>query len=175
MLGRGGGGSEGRWSPILPNDPVGPYGGVNPRMVWIIAIVLAGVSFAGYAAVKVLGANHGILLAGAAGGLASSTAVTVANARRAAAGEGEARLLAAGVALASATMFLRVCAIVIAINPALLAHAAPPLIVAAAVATAYAVTGVYWRRGEDRDAPEINFRNPFASGRWSVSPCSSAR
>ena len=29
--------------------PIGPFGGVNPREVWLIAIVLAGVSFAGYA------------------------------------------------------------------------------------------------------------------------------
>ena len=34
--------------PIMPNEPIGPFGGVNPREVWLIAIVLAGVSFAGY-------------------------------------------------------------------------------------------------------------------------------
>ena len=38
--------------PVVPNYPVGPFGGVNPREVWIIAIVLAGVSFVGYAATK---------------------------------------------------------------------------------------------------------------------------
>ena len=38
--------------PILPNEPLGPFGGVNPREVWIIAIVLASVSFVGYVAVK---------------------------------------------------------------------------------------------------------------------------
>ena len=37
--------------------------------VWIIAIVLAGVSFLGYAAVKYFGAQHGLLLAAAAGAL----------------------------------------------------------------------------------------------------------
>ena len=59
--------------PILPDTPVGPFGGVNPREVWIIAIVLAGVSFIGYAAVKYLGASRGILFSAAAGGLVSST------------------------------------------------------------------------------------------------------
>jgi MgtC family len=39
--------------PIVPNDPIGPFGGVNPREVWIIAIALACVSFTGYAAVKI--------------------------------------------------------------------------------------------------------------------------
>jgi uncharacterized membrane protein (DUF4010 family) len=82
--------------PILPDNAIGPFGGVNPREVWIIAIVLAGVSFLGYAAVKYFGARRGLLLAAAAGALASSTAVTVANARHAAAGEGSPRLLAAG-------------------------------------------------------------------------------
>jgi len=80
--------------PILPDAPLGPFGGVNPREVWLIAIVLASVSFLGYAAVKYFGARRGLLLAAAAGGVASSTAVTIANARRAAAREGSPRLLA---------------------------------------------------------------------------------
>ena len=33
--------------PIMPSNPIGPFGGVNPREVWIIAIVLAFVSFIG--------------------------------------------------------------------------------------------------------------------------------
>ena len=111
---------------------------------------------------KYLGASHGILLAGAAGGLASSTAVTVANARRAAAGEGEPRLLAAGVALASAIMFLRVCVIVVAVNATLLPLVAAPLIAAAAVATGYAVAAAYWHPAKGRATPQTEFRNPFA-------------
>jgi uncharacterized membrane protein (DUF4010 family) len=44
----------------------------NSREVWIIAIVLAGVSFLGYAAVKYFGAQRGLLLAAAAGAVASA-------------------------------------------------------------------------------------------------------
>lgn len=152
--------------PIVPDDPVGPFGGVNPRQVWVIAIVLAGVSFFGYAAVKYLGASHGVLLAAAAGGLVSSTAVTATNARRAAAGEGSPRLLAAGVALATAISFARVVAIVAALNPALLVLTAPPLVAAGVVATAFAVVLAYWRTGGDQDSQTVEFRNPF--GFWSV-------
>jgi uncharacterized membrane protein (DUF4010 family) len=141
--------------PIVPNAPIGPFGGVNPREVWVIATVLAGVSFVGYVAVKYFGASHGVLLAGAAGGLASSTAVTIANARRAASHEGSPRLLAAGVAMASAVMFLRVCAIVLAV--------APPLLAAAAAAGVSALIAAYWRRSEP-DAQAFKFRNPFAFG-----------
>jgi uncharacterized membrane protein (DUF4010 family) len=121
--------------PIMPDGPIGPAGGVNPREVWIIAIVLAGASFVGYLAIKYFGARHGVLLAGVAGGLASSTAVAIANARRAASPEGSPRFLAAGVAMASTVMFLRICGIVLAINANLMVLVAPPLLAAAAVAT----------------------------------------
>jgi len=152
--------------PIMPDDPIGPFGGVNPREVWIIAIVLAGVSFLGYAAVKYFGARRGLLLAAAAGGLVSSTAVTIANARRAAAGEGASRLLAAGVAVASGMMFLRVIAIVAVLKPALLILAAPALLAAALTVGGFAVA---WMVGKSTGAPErsaVEFRNPFDL--WSV-------
>src|SRR5690606_7336475 len=71
--------------PLLPSDPVGPLGGINLRDLWLLAILLAGVSFVGYAAIKYVGATRGILVAAAAGALVSSTAVTAANAQRAAA------------------------------------------------------------------------------------------
>ncbi len=125
--------------PIIPDEPIGPFGGVNPREIWLIAIVLAAVSFAGYVAVKVLGARHGTMLAAAAGGLVSSTAVTASNARRAAAGEGSPRLLAAGVSLATAVSFARVIAIVAVLKPELLKLSAPALAAAILVASAFAV------------------------------------
>lgn len=147
--------------PILPDMPVGPFGGVNPREIWLIAIVLASVSFLGYAAVKYFGARRGLLLAAAAGGLASSTAVTIANARRAAAGEGSPRLLAAGVAIASVVMFLRVVGIVAALKHELLALAAPALVVAALTAAGFAVIWSTWQQAGREEYRIVNFRNPF--------------
>ena len=147
--------------PLLPSDPVGPFGGVNLQEVWLIAIMLAGVSFLGYAAVKYFGTRRGLLLAGAAGGLASSTAVTVTNARHAAAGEGSSRLLAAGVALASAVMFLRVLAIVAAVKASLLTIVTPALVAAAAAAVAFALVAAYWRGTPGEKHARIEFKNPF--------------
>ena len=149
--------------PVLPDTTIGPSGGVNPREVWLIAIVLAAVSFLGYAAVKLLGAERGVLLAALAGGLVSSTAVTMSSARRAAGGEGLPRLLAAGVAAASAVSFLRVIAIVTVMNPGLLALIAPPLGVATLAAAAYAAAAVY-RQGDSKDdaPPSAGLKNPFS-------------
>ena len=152
--------------PVVPDEPIGPLGGVNPREVWIIAIVLAGVSFVGYAAVKYYGVSRGVLLAAAAGGLVSSTAVTLSNARRAAAGEGSPQLLAAGVALASALMFLRVAAIIAVLNPGLLVLAGPALATASVLAVGLAVVGAVWRRTDSHEHREVHFSNPF--GFWAV-------
>jgi uncharacterized membrane protein (DUF4010 family) len=151
--------------PVVSNEPIGPFGGVNPREVWITAIVLAGVSFVGYAAVKYFGTTRGVLLAAVAGGLASSTAVTISNARRAATGEASPRLLAAGVALASAVMFVRVAVIVAVLNPRLLALTAPPLAAAAVLAIGFALLSAL---GHRPDGPDHygQFRNPF--GLWAV-------
>ena len=151
--------------PIMPDDPIGPFGGVHLRQVWLIAIVLAGASFVGYLAVKYFGASRGVLLAAAAGGLVSSTAVTASNARRAAAGEGAPRLLAAGVSIASAISFARVVAIVAALNPRLLVLVGPPLVAAMIVAVGFAIVWVYGQ-DDDREAKRVEFRNPF--GFWSV-------
>ncbi|MGE3155987.1 MAG: MgtC/SapB family protein [Xanthobacteraceae bacterium] len=152
--------------PIVPAEPIGPFGGVNPREVWLIAIVLACVSFAGYAAVKYLGASRGVLVAAAAGGLVSSTAVTVANARRAAAGEGSARLLAAGVAVATAVMFMRVFVIAAALQPRLLMQIGAPLVAGALTAVGYALVATFGQTADERDRKTVKFRNPF--GFWSV-------
>jgi uncharacterized membrane protein (DUF4010 family) len=151
--------------PILPDDPIGPFGGVRLREVWIIAIVLASVSFLGYAAVKYFGARRGLLLASIAGGLASSTAVAVTNARRAAAGEGARRLLAAGVAVALAIMFLRIVAIVAAVNAQLLVLVAPALLAAAVTALGFALVWAF-RQKADAGEHRSTFRNPFDF--WSV-------
>ena len=124
--------------------------------------MLAAVSFLGYAAVKYFGASHGLLLASAAGGLVSSTAVTAANARRAAAGEGSPDLLAAGVAVATAISFLRVVVLAAVIKPSLLTLLAPALIAAALVAAGFALhhrfIGAEPGTGKET---EVEFRNPF--------------
>jgi uncharacterized membrane protein (DUF4010 family) len=149
--------------PVLPDIQVGPAGGVNPREVWLIAIVLAGVSFLGYGTVKLFGVERGVLLAALAGGLVSSTAVTLANARHAAAKEGAPRLLAAGVAVASIVSFIRVIAIVAVLKPVLLTLVAPALGAAGLAAAAYAALAVY-RLGDRKreEAAPADFVNPFS-------------
>jgi uncharacterized membrane protein (DUF4010 family) len=67
--------------PILPDRPIDPWGTLNPYKLWLITVAIAALSFVGYVAVRLVGARRGLLLAGAAGGLVSSTAVTLTYAR----------------------------------------------------------------------------------------------
>jgi uncharacterized membrane protein (DUF4010 family) len=145
--------------PLLPDRDVGPLGGINPREVWLIAIVLAAVSFVGYVAVKAVGATRGVLLAAAAGGMASSTAVMMNNARHAAAGEGAPRVLAAGAMLATAISILRTIAVVGVLNRDVLSAVVIPLAAAAVAAVASALLLAFRNSNGTDDSAKL--RNPF--------------
>ena len=64
--------------PVLPNRPVDPFGLLNPYTLWRLAVVAMGLSFAGYVAQRLLGRRFGLLVAGLAAGLVSSTAAVAA-------------------------------------------------------------------------------------------------
>lgn len=63
--------------PALPDQTFGPYAVLNPRKVWLIVVLIVGIGLAGYIAYKFFGQAAGLLMAGALGGIISSTAVTV--------------------------------------------------------------------------------------------------
>lgn len=64
--------------PLLPDRGTGPWVAVNPRSVGLLTPLIAGLSVAGYGAVRWLGSERGTLVTALLGGLTSSTAVTVA-------------------------------------------------------------------------------------------------
>lgn len=92
--------------PLVPDEPIDWLLGVNPARVWTLAVLLAAVSWLGYLAVKLGGERTGLLIAGAAAGLVSSTAVTLGNAAAARRG-GPAGGLAAGALVAGSVSCLR--------------------------------------------------------------------
>jgi uncharacterized membrane protein (DUF4010 family) len=70
--------------PLLPDQPMGPYGALNPHTIWLIVILVMAISAAGYVAVRMLGTRFGLPLAGLASGFISSTATIGAMGVRAA-------------------------------------------------------------------------------------------
>jgi uncharacterized membrane protein (DUF4010 family) len=146
--------------PLLPNRDLGPWGAVNPRVVGMLVLLIAGLSYVGYFAVRVLGARLGLTLTALFGGLSSSTAVTVAYARRARTETTHRVLLGAGIALAAATMVPRLVIELSAVNRSLLAALAPTfaaLMLVPLVAVLYAA--VRRRRGTASGGLEL--RNPL--------------
>lgn len=113
--------------PLLPDRAYGPYGVVNPHELWLLTIVLAGVSFAAYALVKVFGPSRGLIAASLAGALVSSTAVTLNLARVARQDSGQVRLAAAGALFAGGVMALRMLVVAGVMAPPLLMRLAWPL------------------------------------------------
>jgi uncharacterized membrane protein (DUF4010 family) len=155
--------------PLLPDRELGPLGAWNPRQIWMVVVLVSGLSLAGYAAAKRLGAQRGLLATAAAGAIVSSTAVTAALAGRLRKGEEDAAGLVAGIALASAIMFVRVMVLVALLAP----FALGPLALAAAPGALASAAFVAWslRRRPAGDpsasaaaveAPSV--RNPFDLG-----------
>jgi uncharacterized membrane protein (DUF4010 family) len=143
--------------PLIPDAPVAWLAGTNPRQVWTLAILLAAVSYLGYLAVRLGGTERGPLLAGAAGGLVSSTAVTLSQATAARQGA-PAGPLAAGALVAGSVSLVRTAALLLLVAPetgrALLA---PLLLGGLAMAGAAAALR---RRSPVDDAP-TPLGNPF--------------
>jgi uncharacterized membrane protein (DUF4010 family) len=119
--------------PLLPNEGMGPYDALNPFLIWLLVVFIVGISFVGYVAIRVFGNRRGVFVASLAGGLVSSTAVTLAWARAAQQSPGLSGLFASGVVIACAVMFLRVLAIIAVLAPTFAKYVALPLVVAAVV------------------------------------------
>ena len=146
--------------PLLPDRGFGPWQALNPYEIWLMVILIAGISFVGYAAVKIAGDRWGILLTALAGGLISSTSVALTLARLAGRNAPQDRLLAAGIALASLTMFPRTVLIASLLAPALAPRLAWPLGLATLAGLLGA--GLLWRRSEPAEATApLTPRNPL--------------
>jgi len=148
--------------PLLPNEDVGPLAAINPFDVGLMIVLISGLSFVGYVAMRLFGKGRGLLLGAAIGGLVSSTAVTLSVSGRTKKDGTLAPAGAAAIAIASTVMMARVAVLVGVINPALLAQLAIPL-TACAVGAVLGGFIVYRRGGKVKDTP-IKVENPFELG-----------
>jgi uncharacterized membrane protein (DUF4010 family) len=132
--------------PLLPEGPLGPFGGIRPRALWQLVLFFSGLSFAGYLARRIFGAGRGYPLAGLLGGLISSTNVTFTFARLSRREPTLAAPLAMGAIAACTMLFPRVMIAASVLNLSvarlLLPDLAAPFLVGA-VALA-----VWWRRSD---------------------------
>ena len=154
--------------PLLPNQNVPYLLALNPYKLWLLVVLISALSLLGYVAVRLLGPARGTAVAGLAGGLVSSTAVTMSMARQSKTDADAADKLACGILLAWLVMFSRVMLMVALVYLPLLGLIWLPfslmLLLTAALAGYF-----YWRGSQQllQKRQQDNLTNPFSL--WAAS------
>jgi len=148
--------------PLVPDQNYGPepLNVLNPYKVWLMVVLISGLNFASYLLIKIVGAEHGIGIAGVLGGLVSSTAVTLGFSQRSREPGEDASALALGILLAWTVMFFRVVIMsaVISGRLGLRVALAMGLLCAVSLGACYWL----WRRQEAKERGEVKAgHNPF--------------
>jgi uncharacterized membrane protein (DUF4010 family) len=148
--------------PLVPDRGFGPLDAFNPYNIWLMVVLISGLGFVGYLAVRLLGTRAGITVTGLAGGLASSTATTLALTRNSRDTPEIAHTLAIGIIIANTVMLGRVTVIILALNQGLFRVLLPAMVIMALPTTLF----LLWRllpvrrREEEVDIPTLS--NPLS-------------
>jgi uncharacterized membrane protein (DUF4010 family) len=145
--------------PLVPNEPFGPWGVWNPRTIWLLVVLISGVSFVGYVLTKWIGARRGIGLSGLLGGLASSTAVTLSFSENSRRRPDLSAVYTVGVLAATAVMAPRLVVILGLVEPRLVVPSLLPLGAIFLVASVAAIVAL--RRSADSESGSARIGNPF--------------
>ena len=145
--------------PILPNQDYGPYHALNPYQIWWMVVLISGLSLAGYAALRIAGQRQGALLTGLFGGIASSTATTLAYSRHGRNNPQLTGMAALVILLANWVVLIRLSVLVALVAPTML----PPVltVLAGGAATGLVMLYITWRKlSEQQAAPTLEMQNP---------------
>ena len=153
--------------PVLPNKTIDPWQAINPYKMWLLVILISGLSLVGYIATRALGTKIGTSLTGLFGGLVSSTAVTLAFSKQshdAKENSGLFNILAASLLIAWTVMFIRILIEVVVVNIKLLPALVVPMITMAVLSGACAF--LYYRRSSGQSVKHgtknVPLKNPFS-------------
>ncbi len=131
--------------PVLPNENYGPFGVWNPFEIWLMVVLIVGISLAGYITYKFFGDRAGVIVGGLLGGAISSTATTVSYARLSRADASRVGSYTAIILIATAVVNIRVLIEVSVVAPSFLPAVCVPMCVLL-VATAVAAWGAMLRQ-----------------------------
>ena len=145
--------------PVLPDRSYGPYNALNPYQIWLMVVLISGVSLAGYVALRFVGQRYGIALLGVFGGLASSTATTLVYARHSKNNEGLARLAVIVILLANLVVLVRLSIVSAVVSPAILPQLLPVL--GSGLVLGLGAAAYWWHKlSEQGDVPMPQVSNP---------------
>jgi len=142
--------------PLLPDEPLDPYGVLNLRKIWIVVILIMAISGAGYIAVRLLGVRYGLPLSGFAAGFVSSSATIGAMASRVKDTPGLLRPAAAGAVLSTVATIVQLALLLAAVNTTVLEALAIPLALSGLAALLYGGLFTLWalkHSSQDNEKP----------------------
>lgn len=143
--------------PLLPDANYGPYGVWNPREIWQVVLLVAGVNFVGYLALRLLG-SKGLWAAALLGGLVSSTAVTLSMVTQSRANPSKNLLWASGAVLASQMMLGRILVWSAIAAPVLLQRLWPSML----MWLVWGLLVAFWlTRRDTSEAQSVSVQNPL--------------
>lgn len=150
--------------PLVPNRGFGPYAAFNPYSMWLMVVLISGLGFAGYLLMRSLGTNAGVAVTGLVGGLASSTATTLAFSRRSRDDPGSSPAYALAVVLASLVMLARIGALVLALEREIFMVLWPTLVAMSLPGIGYAGWMFFGRPVKSASLEQPELKNPLSLG-----------
>ncbi|HAV60862.1 MAG TPA: hypothetical protein DCY13_00665 [Verrucomicrobiales bacterium] len=150
--------------PLVPDKGYGPYAAFNPYSMWLMVVLISGLGFVGYLLMRLLGPQAGIVLSGVVGGLASSTATTLAFSRQSREDPVLSGSYALAVVLACTVMLGRVAAVLGTLNPGLFAAVWVPLAIMSVPGLGYAGWMLIVHRKGRGASKTLELANPLSLG-----------
>jgi len=145
--------------PILPDENIGPYQTINLYQIWLMVVLISGVSLAGYVALRLVGEQRGAVLLGLLGGLVSSTATTLVYTKLSKSSQYFLQLAIVVIMIANLTVLIRLALVSAVVSPDILPKLLPVL--GSGLVMGIGATWYWWRRlSEHSDIPSPEISNP---------------
>lgn len=109
--------------PLAPDIAMGPYNAWNPHKLWLVVVLVSGLSFLGYLFHARAAGRRGVVVTALAAAVVSSTVATVTLARRLDGSNGSS-IFGTAIVAANIVMLTRILAVVGMFVPAILPHLA---------------------------------------------------
>lgn len=148
--------------PILPPEPIDPYGVISLREVLVFAIFVLLIEFAAYVSMRQFGGSRGLQLTGLLAGMANSFATAAVMARMANQTRDALDAASSGIMLSVISMIVRNVGLASVLAVAILWTVWQPAIVMIAIASLIAY--LLLRTGDHYEDLDIDIDSPFSFG-----------
>ncbi|MFC4309886.1 MgtC/SapB family protein [Steroidobacter flavus] len=147
--------------PLTPTEAIDPWGVVQPRKLWMLAVLVMSINALGYVALRAFGAKTGLAIAGLISGFVSSTATIGAMGARTKSQPELRKGAVAGAAASSVATVIQLAIVVGLVSQATLMILIPSLIASGIAAVVYA--GIFALRSfrEPASADDAPKGRPF--------------